>query len=73
MLAMFLSSILIIFGILMAVIGTLGIIVFIIAIVSWIVEGELGYEGNSWLLLISWFIIATILSGAGLALVRIFG
>lgn len=73
MLAVLLSSILIIFGILMAVIGTLGLIVFIVAIVFWVVEGELGYEGNPWLLLISWFIIATMLSGAGLALVRIFG
>lgn len=70
--ATFLSIILTIFGILMAVIGTLGLIVFIIA-VSWVVEGELGYEGNTWLLLISWFIIATILIGTGLALVRIFG
>lgn len=73
MLAIFLSSILTIFGILMTVIGTLGLIGFIIAIVSWIVEDELGYEGNPWLLLISWFVIATILSGAGFTLVRIFG
>lgn len=71
--AIFLSGILIIFGILMTIIGALGLVVFIIAVVSWVVEGELGYEGNPWLLLISWFIIATILSGAGLTLVRIFG
>lgn len=73
MLAIFLSSILIIFGILMTVIGTVGLIGFIIAIVSWVVEGELGYEGNPWLLLILWFVIATMLSGAGFTLVRIFG
>ena len=71
--AIFLSGILIIFGILMTIIGALGLVVFIIAVVSWVVEGELGYEGNPWLLLISWFIIATMLSGAGLTLVRIFG
>lgn len=73
MLSIFLSSILTIFGILMGVIGTLGLIGFIIAIVSWVVEGELGYEGNPWLLLILWFVIATILGGAGFTLVRIFG
>ena len=73
MLTIFLSSILIIFGILMTVTGTLGLIFFIVTIVFWVVEGELGYEGSPWLLLISWFIIATMLSGAGFALVRIFG
>ena len=71
--AIFLSGILIIFGILMTIIGALGLVVFIIAVVSWVVEGELGYEGNPWMLLISWFIIATMLSGAGFTLVRIFG
>lgn len=71
MVSIFLSSLLIILGGIMTIFGVIGLVAFVFIVLSWITEGELGYEINPWLFTILWFVVSMVLGGLGFTIIRI--